>query len=67
MDHEAIRIRDTGAHIVRLEIRHFIHNLDRRESRRQQVQNIRDTDPHAAHTRPTPTMAGLGSDTIQQL
>ncbi len=67
MDHEAIRIRDARTDIVRLDIRHFIHNLDRRESRRQQVQNVRDTDPHAAHTRPTPTMAGLGSDTIQQI
>jgi hypothetical protein len=67
MYHEAIRIRDTGTDIVRLEVRHFIHNLDRRESRRQQVQNIRDTDPHAAHTRPTATMAELGSDAIQQI
>jgi hypothetical protein len=56
-----------GRDVLQLEVGQFIQNLLLCQSRREKIEDIDDTDPHASNARPTSTLGGIDGDAFEQL
>ncbi len=59
--------KDASFQIVSLQVWHFRQNLRRIKPGGIEVQNVADTNPHPAHTRPPAALAGIHGDSFQQV
>ena len=65
MVNPAAGIREARFEIVLLQIRHLVEYLSRIETRGEKVEDIADTNPHAAHTRTASARFGIDGDTVE--
>ena len=56
-----------GLKILGVEIRKFLENLLSRQSRREKIEHVRDSDAHATNAGAPPALLGIDGDTVGQL
>ena len=61
----ATRVSEASRDVFRLEVRKFFEDLFRRETRRQEIENIDDADPQPANARTTAALFGIHRDPIR--
>ena len=66
MINTAAGIGEACLEVIRLQVRHFVENLSRVQPIRKKVENIADTNTHAAHLRSAPALHGVDGDTVEQ-
>jgi hypothetical protein len=58
---------ETGLQVLRLEVRHLLEDLFRRQSSREQIDDIADPDAHAAHTRAPTALLSIDGNSFGDL
>ena len=55
-----------GSHVIKLELWQFGNNLFRRESTREQIENVGNTDPHTTNTRAATALPRINRHSRQE-
>jgi hypothetical protein len=67
MVHATAGIGDSGANVIQFQVGQFVDNLQWGKARFEKVENIRDSNAHAADTGATAALARIESDSVEQV